>query len=396
MEVSGNSFVLSRNDFDIAMPDYAWNGLGYLLSELGSRFREAAHTMPFPRAQGFCNEEEDQVGQVFQRALIVDALCDFNELTNDCLRPVLDAQIRFLLDSRRRTGVGGWSYFPSLRELPSDADDTAQVMQALLRTGFASAVAEFCVKPISILLSDGAHADGSFETWILPETSDPEIELQKRWVNMAWGSGPDCEVIANLLYSLWLYDAPAFAEPLTKGIQFVVSRQQLDGSWKSTWYHGPFYGTWVCVRLLAAASARPAATVALNLAREFLWRAQRDDGGWGYADNSDGLNTAFALLALRALGDGFGGARERVAAGLEWLRESQSADGSWRSAPFIRMDLGRPTGKVWQTLTYQSRTITTAFACRAALAWGAVGNFAPESGSTRSAVEARAAAKAIR
>ena len=107
--------------------------------------------------------------------------------------------------------------------------------------------------------------------------------------------GPDCEVMANALYAVALYDADRFRASLERGIDFVEAAQEEDGSWPSTWYFGPFYGVYVCLRLLA--TARPNSP-AIQAGLEFLRRAQHSDGGWGLSETSDALSTALALLGL--------------------------------------------------------------------------------------------------
>jgi squalene-hopene/tetraprenyl-beta-curcumene cyclase len=340
-----------------------------LILEWKDGFPEAVHRMDFPRSQGFSGEE-GQVGDIFQRALIVDTLLDANDANQpqlDDLLPVVDYEIAYLLGQRRLTGGGGWSYFPGLLELPSDADDLAQVLQALVRRGRRAEAKAYCERPLSILLGDNAHSDGSLETWIIPKGRDAESELQHSWAVTAWGTGPDTEVMANLLYAIRLYDKDRFAGAIRSGTQFIASRQEHDGSWKSTWYHGPFYGTWVCVRLLSKTAPD---SEALEATWDFLVSRQRSDGGWGSDGEGCPLSTAFALLALAEVTSRRFDPN-RIESAIKSLAYGQSADGGWPAVPFIRMELGRPTGRPWHTLTYSSATITTAFVVKALLAWRA-------------------------
>src|SRR6185369_3155358 len=109
----------------------------------------------------------------------------------------------YLIESRQRSGIGGWKYFPELRELPPDADDLAQIMHVLHRWGRRDAIDAYCTRPLEVVLNDNSHPDGSFETWIVPKSNrSGDEDLQERWIEMAWGSGPDAEVMANLLYAL--------------------------------------------------------------------------------------------------------------------------------------------------------------------------------------------------
>jgi squalene cyclase len=325
--------------------------------------------MPFPRSQGFNNAMEEQAGDVFQRALLLDVFCEANEKLDNQLSGVIAEEVQTLLDRRRTTGIGGWSYFPHLRELPADADDLAQVMLAFLRSGRSDAVSEFCEPPLSVLLSDNANPDGSVETWIIPKEHDEELTLQAQWVESAWGTGADCEVNANLLYALWSYDRTRFSEIIDRGTRYILACQQPDGNWQGTWYHGPFYATWMCLRLLESTSPDSHAIVK---GHEFLASRQNADGGWGHPNDSDPLNTSLALLGLATHKNGRTPRQEKIASALRWLQQTQDHDGGWKAVPFIKMELGRSTGRPWQTLTYQSRTISTLMAVKAAFAWSEV------------------------
>ncbi|HXO28836.1 MAG TPA: hypothetical protein VOA80_15910, partial [Thermoanaerobaculia bacterium] len=352
----------------------AWDALRFVVEQWRLGFGEARHLMEFPHEQGFTAEDELQRGDVFQRAVIADVLCDADELVRG-LRPVIDHEISYLL-SRRGSALGGWRYFPELPELPPDADDLAQIMQVLLRRGRLDDVHLHCAGALSILLDDNRHRDGSFETWIIPARGrTPEERLQARHARLSWGTGADPEVVANLLYALVLFDPTRFAKTLQRGAGYLHRQQRDDGSWTSTWYRGPYYGTYACVRLLRAMSPAPPATSAspaLVRAAEFLCHSQHGDGGWGAEGESNALDTALALAALAAL-DGFVTGRDQAAARAEraraYLCRIQQGDRSWPAWDLIRMDTGRASGRAAPVLTYGSSTMTTTFVLEAALAW---------------------------
>ncbi|HEY6323217.1 MAG TPA: prenyltransferase/squalene oxidase repeat-containing protein [Thermoanaerobaculia bacterium] len=359
----------------------AWDALRFVVEQWRLGFGEARHLMEFPHDQGFTGEHELQRGDVFQRAVIADVLCDAGEQVRG-LRPVIDHEISYLL-GRRGAARGGWRYFPELPELPPDADDLAQIMQVLLRRGRLDDVHRHCAGPLSILLDDNRHRDGSFETWIIPARGrTPEEQSQARHARLSWGTGADSEVMANLFYALVLFDPSRFARTIARGTGYLLRQQRDDGSWTSTWYRGPYYGTYACVRLLRAISpampampATPAtaAAAALMRAAEFLCRTQRDDGGWGAESESNALDTALALAGLAALG-GLGARRgqaaaERAECARAYLCRSRQGDRSWPAWDLIRMDTGRASGTAAPVLTYGSSTMTTAFVLKAALAW---------------------------
>jgi squalene-hopene/tetraprenyl-beta-curcumene cyclase len=345
----------------------AWKGLRALVRAADDGFADDVHVMLFPKWQGFVGEPEEQHGDVFLRALVADTLLDAEETLGVGLRPLVEREVEYLLGRRLRTGVGGWSYFPDLPELPPDADDLAQVVQVLTRAGRDGEVRHHAARPLAVLLGESGRADGGFETWIIPRQRGDQEQLHQRWVDMAWGAGPDDEVIANLLYALWCHDRDRYVEEIAAGTTFLAGRQQPDGTWASTWYHGPWYGTWVCLRLLRCTrSHRAAALRALAAVRT----GQGADGGWALHDGagSDPLSTALALLALSE-GPPGDGDRGSAGAGIRFLEQAVAGPSGWEAVPFIRMDLGRPTGTPWLTLTYASRAASTSMAVKACLAW---------------------------
>jgi squalene cyclase len=103
---------------------------------------------------------------------------------------------------------------------------------------------------------------------------------------------------------------------------------------------------------------------AVNKARAFLSRTQRDDGGWG-APGPVPLDTAISTWSLQSGADV---PHARVEAGCDWLLQIQNPDGSWFSSPWIQMPIGRATGTVWRLATYESITMTTAFCLRSLVA----------------------------
>ncbi|HDQ72458.1 MAG TPA: hypothetical protein ENN19_10220, partial [Chloroflexi bacterium] len=336
----------------------AWDALDFVVQQWRLGFGEARHIMYLTRQEGFSSDQAYHYGDVFQRALIADALCDADLLLAGHLQPLIEREVGYLLDQRLSSGVGGWRYFPTVPELAPDADDLGQVMQVLLRSAHREAVVEYCEGPLAVLLRDNARPDGSFETWIVPATGrTAQQERQDAFNRSKWGAGPDNEVVANLLYALALYDPARFAETIQRGAAYLEGQQEVDGSWVSRWYDGPYYGTYVCLRLLA--TARPDSP-SIEHAQNFLRQAQRADGGWGLAETSEALSTSLALLGLASVYKGDADDRERAERALDYLRGSQALDQGWLGVQFIRPRMNEP---------YISQTITHTYVLKAALAW---------------------------
>ena len=346
----------------------AWTALEDTLTEWRRGFGEARHLMNFSWDQGFSGATEVQTGDVFQRSLLAETLCEAASLTGPDLQPAVAHEVAYLLSRAQPQPPGGWSYFPELPELPADADDLAQMIRLLCVSGRREHVPGSCNLALEALLQNGAHPDGSLETWILPaELRLRRQQRQARFVELAWGTGPDPEVMANLLHALHIYDPAAFAPTLERGLDFIERVQAADGSWSSTWYYGPFYGVFVAVRALAA--VRPSSG-SLQRALGFVREGQRPDGSWGVGGGADALSTSLALLTLALAPPERTQASdsERAGRALHWLESVRRTEG-WSGCPFIQMNVNRASGGPVATVFYSSRTITTAFVLRAALSW---------------------------
>jgi len=366
--------IATQRTVDLALPApadkwqaVAFEALRYIVDQWHLGFGEARHIMEFAPALGLGGPQH-QRGDIFQRAIVADALCDADAVLGGMTRSILDQEVAYLA-SRRDPGRAGWRYFPELPELPPDADDLAQIMQAFWRAGHRRELEEHCEEPLSILF-DGSHTDGSFETWIIPALDRTEAEIrQAECARTMWGTGPDAEVVANLLYALALVDPKRFADRIDRGTSYLEAVQRSDGGWESTWYHGPFYGTYVCLRLLAC--ARPDSD-AVRRAAAMLRATQNADGGWGGEGASTALETSLALLGLAAVAKAGADLPEdgvRAARALGRLDRDGRDDGSWPADDFIRMQVGRATGGPTYVLSYGSRTLTTTYVMKAALAW---------------------------
>ena len=130
----------TQQRFELKLPpprtewqNLAWRALDYVIEQWRLGFGEARHIMEFPPELGFSGPQY-QRGDVFQRAIIAEILCDADEVLNGELRPIIEQEIGYLL-SRRDPGRRGWRYFPELAELAPDADDLAEIIQVLLRSG---------------------------------------------------------------------------------------------------------------------------------------------------------------------------------------------------------------------------------------------------------------------
>jgi squalene-hopene/tetraprenyl-beta-curcumene cyclase len=146
---------------------------------------------------------------------------------------------------------------------------------------------------------------------------------------------PSADVSAHMLEML-AAEGRAGTPAARRGAAWLLEAQEPDGSWFGRWGVNYVYGTGAVLPALRAHGI-PATDPRLRRAGAWLESAQNADGGWGedprsYDDRactergeSTASQTAWALIALHALGK----RTPAVERGLRWLIERQREDGSW-------------------------------------------------------------------
>jgi squalene-hopene/tetraprenyl-beta-curcumene cyclase len=335
----------------------------YLLAQVDAHFLEVRHTMGFPRAAGFSGASDMQSSDVFARAVLAGVLLDIADLAEQwapTMREIGRREARYVAEAKLRDRAGGWSYFPGLPELPPDADSLAAALA--LFTRIAPEHTALCVEPLDLALA-AAREDGSFETWIVaPRDGPAERAAMTRGIELFWGRASDVEVVAHLCHAVSRFDPAAHRESLDRATAFITSQQRPDGAWAATWYCGPYYGTGLCVRALRERAGTEASTAAIERAVRFLRGSRGADACWGDGQMAP-MDTALAIWALHEA-DGLAGL-PRADETIDALARMQATEGSWTAAPWIRMGIGRATGRIARVATYSSATLTTAFCLRA-------------------------------
>src|SRR5262249_1243599 len=131
-------------------------------------------------------------------------------------------------------------------------------------------------------------------------------------------------------------EVPKSHDAVRKGVEYLRRTPESDGSWYGRWGVGYIYGTYLALRGLQASGESDREAHVLR-AGEWLRSIQNPHGGWGescasYDNNtytwarSTPSQTAWAILGLIASGDTNSAS---VHKGIEFLVESQRADGSW-------------------------------------------------------------------
>ncbi len=243
--------------------------------------------------------------------------------------------------ARPALAPGGWAFEFANVNYP-DVDDTAEVALALAR------------------LADG----GAAEIQELRPRLDGSIRRALRWVegmqssDGGWGAfdadntrslvrelpfldfgevidEPSADVTAHTVEMLAVLGL-ADGEAARRGVSWLIEHQEPAGSWFGRWGVNHVYGTGAALPALIAAGVEPASEC-IRRAVVWLEEHQNDDGGWGedprsYDDPgwigrgpSTASQTAWALLALHAVGE----RSTALARGVRWLIDTQRADGGW-------------------------------------------------------------------
>ena len=129
---------------------------------------------------------------------------------------------------------------------------------------------------------------------------------------------------------------------LKRGLAYLRSEQEPDGSWFGRWGTNYVYGTWSALSAFNGAGEDMTAPH-IRKAVDWLKSVQREDGGWGedcatyWPDRRDVVKastpsqTAWALLALMAAGEVESDAARR---GVEYLLNAPRTGGAWHEEYF--------------------------------------------------------------
>jgi squalene-hopene/tetraprenyl-beta-curcumene cyclase len=271
----------------------------------------------------------------------------------------------------RRPGLapGGWAFEFDNDTYP-DIDDTAEAVLALLRVRGPGGDARAAANARALRWITGMQSrDGGWGAFDADNTSRLPIKLPFCDFG-AVVDPPSADVTAHVVEAL-AAEGLAGSRPVRRGVVWLLRHQEPDGSWFGRWGANYVYGTGAVVPALIAAGVKPEKP-AICRAVAWLEAHQNPDGGWGedlrsYDDpslagqgESTASQTAWALLALLAVGQGAPGGRGRgvmprpgapgapdehdrpgrpqaspaVAAGIRWLCEHQQADGTWDEPQF--------------------------------------------------------------
>jgi squalene-hopene/tetraprenyl-beta-curcumene cyclase len=233
---------------------------------------------------------------------------------------------------------GGWA-FEYDNDLYPDVDDAAVVAIALNELGLGRpAVTRACGWVEAMQSRNGGW--GAFD-----KDNDAYWLYEIPFVDFgAIIDPPSVDVSAHAVELL--AKEPGYEEPVRRGLDYLLAKQEPNGSWFGRWGVNYVYGTGAALPALEA-SGVPHDHPAMRRAVGWLESVQQEDGGFGedcrsYDVGEDGefwhgrgeataSQTAWALLGLVAAGESQSDAATRAAA---WLAENQREDGDWDEAYF--------------------------------------------------------------
>ncbi|HEY6596658.1 MAG TPA: squalene--hopene cyclase [Asanoa sp.] len=242
---------------------------------------------------------------------------------------------------RPKLAPGGWA-FEFANDLYPDTDDTAEIVLALRRAaaGHPDPMAVRAAVDRGVAWVTGMQSrDGGWGAF----DADNTRELLTKLPFCDFGAvidPPSADVTAHVVEML-AAEGRAGSVAAARGVAWLLTAQEADGSWFGRWGANYVYGTGAAVPALVATGIATDDPV-IRRAVAWLEAHQNPDGGWGedlrsYRDRSwagrgtsTASQTAWALLALLAAGeDG-----DAVHRGVRFLVDSQRPDGGWDEDQF--------------------------------------------------------------
>lgn len=298
----------------------------------------------------FCIEGDNElvlqscVSPVWDTALALKALVDSGVPTD---HPALVKGAQWLLDREvRKPGdwkvkspdlaPGGWA-FEFLNDWFPDVDDSGFVMMAIkdIKTKDQKAKEASVVRGINWCLGMQSKNGG----WGAFDKDNTKHLLNKiPFADLeALIDPPTADLTGRMLELMGAFGYPKDHPAAVRALEFLKREQEPSGSWWGRWGVNYIYGTWSVLCGLSAIGedlSQPYIQKAIN----WLKSRQNLDGGWGetcesYYDTSlagvgesTPSQTGWALLSLMAAGEVDSPSVNR---GIQYLLANQKGDGTW-------------------------------------------------------------------
>ena len=244
-------------------------------------------------------------------------LLEQNENVDDLVTWFLNKEIKSAGDwnvHRENLAPGGWA-FQFNNDYYPDVDDTALVGMFLDRYNRNKKIKkiEQCLERTRKWIISMQSKNGGWGAF--------DIDNTKYYLNSipfadhgALLDPPTADVSARCLSFLKQQNNPESELSINKGLKYLLSEQENDGSWYGRWGTNYLYGTWSVVSALNLLDF-PQKESVLKKASNYLKGMQKPDGGWGedgksyykgfenYSKNSTPSQTAWAVMGLISIGE---------------------------------------------------------------------------------------------
>ncbi len=243
----------------------------------------------------------------------------------------------------RRPGLEptGW-HFQFHNAFYPDLDDSAMVLLGLKRSPLASepATAAAVARGVDWLLSM-QNRDGGWAAYDVD--IDNQVLTKLPFADHNAMLDPSCaDITARVIELLGTLGYRSEHPSVARALEYLFRTQEPEGCWYGRWGVNYVYGTWQVLQGLCAIEF-PMDHPALEKAAAWLESTQQPSGAWGETCRSydepalkgtgaaTPSQTAWATLGLIAAGRASTPAVKR---GIEYLVETQLADGSWEENSF--------------------------------------------------------------
>ncbi len=233
---------------------------------------------------------------------------------------------------------GGWA-FEFDNDCYPDIDDTSEVIMALEGSRLQPDMQEQCEDAIRQGVDWVSALQCRNGGWAAFD-KDNDAKYLTKLPFSDFGEvvdPPSSDVTAHIVEMFGKLGYGRDHPPVSRAYRYLRREQEEDGSWFGRWGVNYIYGVGAVLPALAQLG-EDMSVPHVRRAVDWLMSHQNADGGWGetcgsYVDPklhgvgaSTASQTAWALLALIAAGDGMGGAAAR---GVSYLLTTQNEDGCW-------------------------------------------------------------------
>jgi squalene-hopene/tetraprenyl-beta-curcumene cyclase len=244
-------------------------------------------------------------------------LLEQNKNVDDLVTWFLNKEIKSAGDwnfYKKNLRPGGWA-FQFNNDYYPDVDDTALVGMFLDRYNRKKNIkkVEQCLERTRKWIISMQSKNGGWGAF--------DIDNTKYYLNSipfadhgALLDPPTVDVSARCLSFLKQQNNPESQLSINKGLKYLLSEQENDGSWYGRWGTNYIYGTWSVVSALNLLDF-PQKEDVFQKASNYLKGMQKTDGGWGedgksyykgyesYSKSSTPSQTAWAIMGLISIGE---------------------------------------------------------------------------------------------